>query len=76
MVMFKQSYASETVKPYHNVLSCAQNEENPISNNFLSSLRTKLKTHFRLHFTTWLTDFWAIVYEYGVDCPFGCFCSG
>jgi len=34
MVMFKQSYPSEIVKPYHSVLSCAQNEENHISNNF------------------------------------------
>jgi lipid II:glycine glycyltransferase (peptidoglycan interpeptide bridge formation enzyme) len=34
MVMFKQSYTSEIVKPYHSVLSCAQNEVNRISNNF------------------------------------------
>jgi len=30
MVMFKQIYASEIVKPYHSVLSCAQNEKNRI----------------------------------------------
>lgn len=75
--MFKQSYVSETVKPCHSVLSCAQNEKNSISNNFCKfTLRTKLTTYFTVHFTNRVTDFWATVYENGVDCPFGCFCSG
>jgi len=43
---------------------------------FVNSLRTKLTRYFRVHFTSRLTDFRATVYEYGIDCPFGCFRSG
>ena len=74
--MFKQIYGTETVKPYHSVLSCAQNEDNRNSNNYVKFTKQKLTKYFSVHFTNRLTDFWATVNEYGVECPFGCFCSG
>jgi hypothetical protein len=68
--MFKQIYGTETVKPYHSVLSCAQNEDNRNSNNYVKFTKQKLTKYFSVHFTNRLTDFWATVNEYGVECPF------
>jgi hypothetical protein len=63
--MLRFTLAHQYTEQYHNVVSCALNIEDLISNNFflIQHVIKKFPAYFSARFTNQLTDSWAILYN-------------